>query len=56
MVVGYRLPGWTGGADFYLSDGQTFVLVRGGEALKSPPVWLVVALRGCWLADNFGTA
>lgn len=56
MVVGYRLPGWTGGAGFYLSDGATFVPARGSETLKSPPVWQVVTIRGRWLADEFGTA
>lgn len=55
-VLGYRLPGWTGGAGFYLGDGQTFVLARGGEAFKSPPPWQPVVIRGRWLSDAFGTA
>lgn len=55
-VIGYRLPGWTGGVGFYLGDGQTFVLARGSEALKSPPVWQPVIVRGRWLSDAYGTA
>ncbi len=54
-VLGYRLPGWTGGGGFYLGDGQTFILARGGESLKSPPVWQPVAIQGRWLHDAFGT-
>jgi DNA polymerase III alpha subunit len=55
-VLGYRLPGWTGGAGFYLGDGQTFVLVRGQESLKAPPSWQPVVVQGRWLNDAFGTA
>ena len=55
-VLGYRLPGWTGGAGFYLGDGQTFVLARGSESLKSPPAWQPVVIRGRWRSDAFGTA
>ena len=55
-VLGYRLPGWTGGVGFYLGDGQDFVLARGGESLKAPPSWQPVVIRGRWLSDVFGTA
>lgn len=55
-VLGYRLPGWTGGSGFYLGDGQTFVLARGGDSLKSPPPWQPVVIQGRWLSDAFGTA
>jgi hypothetical protein len=55
-VLGYRLPGWTGGTGFYLGDGHTFILARGGEALKSPPAWQPVVIQGRWLKDAFGTA
>jgi DNA polymerase III alpha subunit len=54
-VVGYRLPGWTGGAGFYLGNGESFVLARGGESFKSPPVWQPVKIRGRWQRDAFGT-
>ncbi len=55
-VLGYRLPGWTGGPGFYLSDGHTFVLARGNETLKSPPAWQPVLGYGRWQQDAFGTA
>ncbi len=54
-VLGYRLSGWTGGAGFYLGDGQTFVLARGSKSLKAPPSWQPVAVQGRWLSDAFGT-
>ncbi len=54
-AAGYRLPGWTGGPDFYLGDGQTFVLARGDEAVKAPPAWQPVLTRGRWRRDEFGT-
>jgi hypothetical protein len=55
-VLGYRLPGWTGGAGFYLGDGQTYVLARGSKSLKAPPAWQSVVIQGRWLNDAFGTA
>ena len=54
-VLGYRLPGWTGGAGFYLGDGQSFILARDGESLKLPPAWQPVVVQGRWLSDVFGT-
>ena len=55
-VLGYRLPGWTGGAGFYLGDGHTFILTRVGESFRSPSVWQPVVIQGRWLTDAFGTA
>lgn len=55
-VMGYRLPGWTGGEGFYLGDGRTFVLVRSAETLKAPPPWQPVVVQGRWQHDTFGTA
>ncbi len=55
-VLGYRLPGWTGGVGFYVGDGQTFILVRGSESLKGPPSWQPVVVQGRWLNDAFGSA
>jgi len=54
-VAGYRLPGWTGGQGFYLSDGQTFVLARRAGSLKAPPPWQPVVVQGRRLNDAFGT-
>ena len=50
-VTGVRLPGWTGGKGFFLSDGETFIEVRGGE---SPRSWQPVLLRGRWRSDKWG--
>jgi DNA-directed DNA polymerase III PolC len=55
-VLGYRLPGWTGGAGFYLGDGQTYVLARGSKSLKAPASWQPMVIQGRWLNDTFGTA
>jgi DNA-directed DNA polymerase III PolC len=54
-VAGYRLPGWTGGQGFYLSDGRTFMLARGAESLPRPGVWQPLRLHGRPLRDEFGT-
>jgi DNA polymerase-3 subunit alpha len=53
--AGVRLPGWTGGQGFYLGDGETFVIAKGGKALKAPSAWQPVVVRGRWLSDVFGT-
>ncbi len=56
VVVGARLPGWTGGPGFYLGDGETFVTVKGGEGFKAPPAWQPVWARGRWVKDGWGLA
>jgi DNA-directed DNA polymerase III PolC len=50
-VVGARLPGWTGGKGWFLSDGDSFIIARGGER---PDVWQPVALRGRYRSDEWG--
>jgi len=52
-VVGVRLPGWTGGPGFFLSDADTFVIVRGDREMKAPPPWRPVVLTGRWLGDGY---
>jgi len=54
-VAGVRLPGWTGGQGFFLSDGETFVIARGDKAAKAPPPWQPLLLRGRWMGDGWGT-
>jgi DNA polymerase-3 subunit alpha len=54
-VAGVRLPGWTGGQGFYLGDGETFVIAKGGQSLKAPSAWQPMVLRGRWLSDEFST-
>lgn len=56
MVAGVRLPGWTGGQGFFLSDGDTFVTVKGDRATKAPPPWQPLLIHGQWLADEWGAA
>ena len=48
-TAGVRLPGWTGGKGFYLWDGETWIIVRGDKALKTPPAWEPVLLHGHWV-------
>ena len=52
-VVGYRLPGWTGGKGFFLSDGRDFVVIH-HEGERNPPVWQPLRLRGRWREDGWG--
>jgi hypothetical protein len=53
-VAGYRLPGWTGGRGFYLSDGQTFVVAVEREGLAKPGPWQPILARGRWQRDQWG--
>ncbi len=55
-AVGVRLPGWTGGQGFFLGDGDTFVTVKGNRAIKAPPPWQPLLVRGQWLIDEWGTS
>ena len=54
-VAGVRLPGWTGGQGFFLSDGTMFVIVKGDKAAKSPAAWQPLSVRGRWIGDGWGT-
>jgi hypothetical protein len=53
-VAGYRLPGWTGGRGFYLSDGQTFAVAVEREGLAKPSPWQPILARGRWQRDQWG--
>jgi DNA polymerase-3 subunit alpha len=55
IVAGVRLPGWTGGPGFFLSDGDDFVIARGDKTAKSPPPWQPLLVRGRWIGDGWGT-
>ncbi|MCX7853034.1 MAG: DNA polymerase III subunit alpha [Caldilineales bacterium] len=50
-IAGYRLPGWTGGKGFFLSDGRTFALA---VAPQTPPAWQPLRVHGRWLTDEWG--
>jgi DNA polymerase-3 subunit alpha len=55
-VAGARLPGWTGGPGFFLSDGDTFIIARTAQTKKAPPPWQPLLSRGRWLTDEWGMA
>jgi hypothetical protein len=55
-VAGVRLPGWTGGQGFFLSDGDAFVTARGDGGRGAPTPWQPLVARGRWMSDEWGTA
>jgi DNA polymerase III alpha subunit len=58
MVIGARLPGWTGGKGFFFSDGKSFVNVIMDEVAlanrEKPSAWELVSLSGRWRTDEWG--
>jgi DNA-directed DNA polymerase III PolC len=56
VVAGVRLPGWTGGPGFFLTDGDTFVIAKGEKSLRAPAAWRPLVVRGRWLSDSWGNA
>ena len=55
-VLGYRLPGWTGGKGFFLADGDTYVIAIGDEERPNPRTWQPILAQGRWRVDQWGTA
>jgi len=55
IAAGARLPGWTGGPGFFLTDGDTFVIARGDKTLRPPTPWRPLVIRGRWLSDAWGS-
>lgn len=53
QMVGYRLPGWTGGKGFYFSDGDTYVVAVLAEKLATPKSWQPIQVSGRWLRDEW---
>jgi DNA-directed DNA polymerase III PolC len=56
-VSGIRLPGWTGGAGFFLGDGETFLNVKFSEKDSQrikPKEWAPIHVRGRWIVDEWG--
>jgi DNA polymerase III alpha subunit len=51
VLSGFRLPGWTGGKGWFMSDGDSFVIVRGG---KRPSAWEKVVINGRYRVDSWG--
>jgi hypothetical protein len=54
QVRGIRLPGWTGGKGFFLSDGVHYCIAIPPRGVTNPPPWTVVRISGRWLADEWG--
>jgi hypothetical protein len=54
QVIGFRLPGWTGGPGFFLSDGRHYLTARLPQQLKAPRPWELVRGRGRWREDGWG--
>lgn len=54
-AAGVRLPGWTGGPGFFMSDGRTFVIVRADKAVKHPASWQPLLVKGRWVGDGWGS-
>ena len=54
-VAGVRLPGWTGGAGFFLDDGRAYLLAAGPRGQRSPPAWQTVEVVGRWQVDEWGS-
>ena len=51
-VTGYRLPGWTGGKGWFLSDGDSFIIAQSKE--KPKPWEDVVVVNGRFRTDAWG--
>jgi DNA polymerase III alpha subunit len=58
LLIGTRLPGWTGGKGFFFSDGKSFVNVIMDEVALAnrakPPAWELFSLSGRWRVDEWG--
>ena len=58
VILGTRLPGWTGGKGFYLGDGDSFEMVIPDshvildEQERRP--WRLLRLSGQWREDEWG--
>jgi hypothetical protein len=49
-----RLPGWTGGKGFFVSDGATYAVAIPASKLATPRPWTPLLLIGRWLVDEWG--
>ena len=53
-VAGVRLPGWTGGKGWFLSDGDDYVVAIGDTGAANPRPWKPVVVSGRWRVDVWG--
>jgi len=53
-----RIPGWPGGAGFFMGDGDDFAIARPVKALADEktrrPTWQPLRLSGRWRVDEWG--
>lgn len=49
-----RLPGWTGGKGFFISDGATYAVAILTGKLGTPRPWQPLVLTGRWTTDEWG--
>jgi DNA-directed DNA polymerase III PolC len=56
VVAGARLPGWTGGRGFFLSDERSYITAVGPRGQRSPAAWQAVEVTGRWQADEWDGA
>ncbi len=54
-TAGVRLPGWTGGAGFFLDDGVSYLVAAGPRGQRPPPAWQAVEVMGRWQVDEWGS-
>jgi len=49
-----RLPGWTGGRGFFVSDGVTYAVAIPTGKLSTPRPWTPLLINGRWASDEWG--
>ncbi|MEZ4707444.1 MAG: DNA polymerase III subunit alpha [Caldilineaceae bacterium] len=54
-IAATRLPGWTGGKGFFISDGQSFAIAQGHTQMARPRAWEPLLLTGRWRLDEWGS-
>jgi hypothetical protein len=54
-TIAFRLPGYTGGSGFFISDGQTLLIAKADSGRPQPDVWQPIRLTGHLRQDRYGT-
>ncbi|MEA3334405.1 MAG: DNA polymerase III subunit alpha [Chloroflexota bacterium] len=52
-AAGYRIPGWTGGQGFFLSNGNRYVLAMPPKGIDNPRPWQPLLVTGRWMRDQW---
>jgi hypothetical protein len=57
-ALAVRVPGWPGGAGFFMGDGDSFAIAKPDKALAEEkirwPSWRPLRLNGRWRVDEWG--